>query len=296
MKFTKEEVIEFVNKSNCVSDVVRLMGVPPYGGTHTYWKKRIELWEIDTSHWDKSKYVPKQKSKAPKDLLVYDENLSFRPSSTILRRCAKNAGIKYECEICGLKEWLGKELVLPLDHKDGNWKDNRVENLRFLCPNCHSQTGTYTGRKNRVDKYCKCGGKITNNSRLSCQQCIDNRKICNLPSEEELRILTKTHSLKAIGEKYKVCPKVVSLACKDYGIKTKRNLRKKKVKTKKIQATEKYQRGRKPTKEILEKLVWEKPTTKIALEYGVSDKAVSKWCKSYGISKPPRGYWAKQGH
>lgn len=48
-----------------------------------------------------------------------------------------------------------------------------------------------------------------------------------------------------------------------------------------------------PSKEELEKLIWEKPTTKIAENFGVSDKAVEKWCKSYMISKPPRGYWTK---
>ena len=48
-----------------------------------------------------------------------------------------------------------------------------------------------------------------------------------------------------------------------------------------------------PTKDQLEKLIWEKPTIQIAKEYNVSDKAVEKWCKSYNISKPPRGYWAK---
>ena len=49
-----------------------------------------------------------------------------------------------------------------------------------------------------------------------------------------------------------------------------------------------------PSKEILEKLVWEKPTTKIAFDYGVSDKSIEKWCKSYKINKPPRGYWSKR--
>lgn len=48
-----------------------------------------------------------------------------------------------------------------------------------------------------------------------------------------------------------------------------------------------------PSKEELQKLVWELPTTKLAERYGVSDIAVSKWCKKYGIPKPPRGYWAK---
>lgn len=47
-----------------------------------------------------------------------------------------------------------------------------------------------------------------------------------------------------------------------------------------------------PSKEELEKLVWEKPTAQLALLFGVSDKAIGKWCHSYGISKPPRGYWS----
>ncbi|RAM48904.1 MAG: hypothetical protein C6Y22_25155 [Hapalosiphonaceae cyanobacterium JJU2] len=49
-----------------------------------------------------------------------------------------------------------------------------------------------------------------------------------------------------------------------------------------------------PSKEELQKLVWEKPTTQIAKDFGVSDKAVEKWCKVYGIEKPPRGYWIKK--
>lgn len=48
-----------------------------------------------------------------------------------------------------------------------------------------------------------------------------------------------------------------------------------------------------PSKEELEKLVWEMPTTKLSKQYGVSDVAINKWCKAYNISKPPRGYWTK---
>jgi hypothetical protein len=47
-----------------------------------------------------------------------------------------------------------------------------------------------------------------------------------------------------------------------------------------------------PSKKLLKKLVWEKPSTKIAIDYGVSDRAVGKWCEGYEIDKPPRGYWS----
>lgn len=52
----------------------------------------------------------------------------------------------YKCEGCFLSEWLGQEIVLELDHIDGNNKNNIRENLRLLCPNCHSQTPTWRGR------------------------------------------------------------------------------------------------------------------------------------------------------
>ncbi len=50
------------------------------------------------------------------------------------------------CEMCGLSEWCGKPLAIQLDHINGVCDDNRLENLRMLCPNCHSQTNTYGGR------------------------------------------------------------------------------------------------------------------------------------------------------
>jgi DNA-binding CsgD family transcriptional regulator/5-methylcytosine-specific restriction endonuclease McrA len=57
------------------------------------------------------------------------------------------AGLKENrCEICGISEWMEKPLNVQLHHKDGDGTDNRLVNLEFLCPNCHSQTDTYGGR------------------------------------------------------------------------------------------------------------------------------------------------------
>jgi 5-methylcytosine-specific restriction endonuclease McrA len=62
---------------------------------------------------------------------------------------------KGKCLFCKTKEWLGKPLTLELDHVNGDNTDNRRENLRFLCPNCHSQTPTYR-RKNRKNQSQQC--------------------------------------------------------------------------------------------------------------------------------------------
>ena len=53
---------------------------------------------------------------------------------------------EYKCSCCGISEWHGKELVLQLEHKDGNNKNNTIDNVCWLCPNCHTQTATWGSR------------------------------------------------------------------------------------------------------------------------------------------------------
>lgn len=63
---------------------------------------------------------------------------------------------KNECEECGLTEWRGKEIVCQLDHIDGNASNHKLENLKILCPNCHSQTETHSGKnRDKHKKYSK---------------------------------------------------------------------------------------------------------------------------------------------
>lgn len=67
------------------------------------------------------------------------------------KRLVENGLLEYKCSICDLDKWMGNEIVLELDHINGINNDNRMENLRFLCPNCHSQTDTFRGRNtNRI--------------------------------------------------------------------------------------------------------------------------------------------------
>jgi len=73
--------------------------------------------------------------------------LSTTKSRAAVRRRLLNEGLlKNECSICGLHDWLGKAIVMQIDHINGVRDDHRLENLRMLCPNCHSQTPTYSGR------------------------------------------------------------------------------------------------------------------------------------------------------
>lgn len=62
----------------------------------------------------------------------------------------KEGIFKYECSICKISEWQGSHIVLQLDHIDGNSKNHLKDNLRLLCPNCHSQTSTYAGKNKKA--------------------------------------------------------------------------------------------------------------------------------------------------
>lgn len=93
-------------------------------------------------------YEPNQAGKGiKKDIkkrITRLEDYSGRAS--VRRVIIKDNLIPYECGECGISEWNGKQLALHLDHINGKNGDHRLENLRFLCPNCHSQTDTYTGK------------------------------------------------------------------------------------------------------------------------------------------------------
>ena len=68
-----------------------------------------------------------------------------------LKKRLLKAGIKKnKCEICGIESWNGSILRMQLDHIDGNSHNHKLENLRMICPNCHSQTETYCGKQNGI--------------------------------------------------------------------------------------------------------------------------------------------------
>lgn len=150
-EYSDEDFLKLIENGKNISDVLKSMGLASRGGNcFKLIKKRIKEMNLDTSHFDISK-TRGNKVFDLSEILV--ENSSYYNITRLKIRLVSEKKLEYKCEFCknsGL--WQGKKLSLQLDHKNGINNDHRLENLRFLCPNCHAQTHTYAGKNKIKDK------------------------------------------------------------------------------------------------------------------------------------------------
>jgi hypothetical protein len=151
-KYTEEVLRDAVAHSRSVAGVLRHLGIVQSGGMHAHISRSIRKYAIDTSHftgqgWRRGREFPDPRP--PQEVLRLLEPGAPRANGRRLRRALLRLGRPYVCEGCGNDgTWPEGELVLHVDHIDGSYRDCRPANLRFLCPNCHSQTDSHAG-KNR---------------------------------------------------------------------------------------------------------------------------------------------------
>lgn len=153
----EDRLRELVSCSTSVAQVLAALGRPTAGRPHAELRGQIRDLGIDTSHfrgegWARGETKQTHPSirlvsekAAFSDDQVFIENGPFLSGNKLVRRLLA-LGWPYRCAWCGLDEWRGSRLVLQLDHINGVSNDHRLENLRLLCPNCHSQTDTYCNR------------------------------------------------------------------------------------------------------------------------------------------------------
>jgi hypothetical protein len=262
-KTSDEEFLEIVKNNYSITNCLKQQGLVPSGGNYKAFNQRVKELGIDISHFTGQGHLKGKTHNwaleiAIEDAFVIGGNLS----SFSLHKKIKKYNLKeYKCSICGISDWLGEKLSLHLDHINGINNDNRLENLRFLCPNCHSQTDTYCG------KNIKSTEEYEKNSHIITKEY--KEKIF------ELKKLRKIRKDKCICGNPK---RIISEKCATCNNTAEKPL---------------IRKVTRPSKEELLELLWSHSTVSLGKIYGVSDVAVKKWAKIYKIPFPPRGYWAK---
>lgn len=236
--FTDEEFSEIVKKSSSIREVCHNLGYASDSGSNPITvKRRIEKLNLDISHFSQTK--PQKRTK---------ENIFIEQSSasqaTLRRWYKKGEYSPYECSICGLGPmWQEKELTLILDHINGNSKDDRLENLRWVCPNCNQQletTGFKTMRTKNESKECQemikepnhcidCGKVICDraNRCVNCANKYRGQQKESRISKEELKEKIRFLPFTKIGEEYGISDNAVRKWCDKYNLpRTKKEINK----------------------------------------------------------------------
>jgi len=150
-KWTIEQLKSAVKNSISYAMVLKELGLKVGGGTQSHIIKVVKKLNLDTSHFkgqswsDGDNAFTNSNIKCKNKEDVFSQN-SLTTKRGYVKKLLLDEGRGKECEICGINEWQGKKLSLHLDHINGINNDNRRCNLRFICPNCHSQTESYMGK------------------------------------------------------------------------------------------------------------------------------------------------------
>jgi Zn finger protein HypA/HybF involved in hydrogenase expression len=205
-KWTDTELISAVANNTTIVGILRNLGLSSSPGNYKTIRTYCSLLSLDTSHINGQPSIKfTGNARLLKSILIKDSD--YTNSSNLRIRLIKENLLKEICSKCGLGPiWQNESLVLQLEHKNGDSRDHRLENLCLLCPNCHSQTKTYSrGWKNGIrykqqNKCCDCGKNI-DRSAIRCISCHSNHQvIIEWPDAIELEKEVMTTSYRRVAE------------------------------------------------------------------------------------------------
>ena len=182
---SKEKAEEVVKEVYNVADFCRAVGWQPRGANYQVFYKYVKEYNLDISHFTGRKTNLGNKNKVGLSKEEFFKKDKLIKSSDLIKKIISTNDREYKCEVCGITKWQGKELKLQVHHIDGDHLNNELSNLQLICPNCHSQTDTYAGKKNkkgvctlthkRERKYkCSvCGKALHRNPKTGmCAECL----------------------------------------------------------------------------------------------------------------------------
>lgn len=205
-RLEEQKFIQIVSDSKSINEVAAKIGYLSRTKPSILIKRRVEKLELDISHFEEN-----QREKPIEEQLVKNKKYT----GTYLKKKLIQKGILEDlCTECGIGPiWDDEPIVLQLDHINGIHTDNRLENLRILCPNCHSQTTTYTGKNKSkktkekeapINTCPECHIEICKTSK-KCRKCTAKEHIdTNRPSLDQLLKDVKELGYCGTGRKYGV--------------------------------------------------------------------------------------------
>jgi hypothetical protein len=200
-KWTDADLIKAVAESTTKSDVVRKLHLSVRSsGNYQTIDKYIKKLNLDISHFKSEVFgsIPKQKP-LHEILIINSEHTNTSNLKDRLIRCSL---LENKCYNCGINDWLNVKLSLHLDHINGERTDNRIDNLRLLCPNCHSITPTYCRGASKLSRMqshtcIDCNVEITKKS-IRCEKCSG---ICRRDKKQKIKWLP-TLELQELVDKF----------------------------------------------------------------------------------------------